>query len=97
MGSTFSTTLILVDYGTLVPTPDGSTSSTALSGLLISKVQDNKDGLIGIDNTNIYLKDNNLARVNSITTTGTYSMSFNISDYAGNSVDTNTSVVLTVI
>ena len=97
MGKTFSTTLILVDYGTLVPTPDGSTSSSALSDLLISKVQDNKDGLMGFDNTNIYLRDFNLARVNSITTTGTYSMSFNISDYAGNSVDTNTSVILTVI
>ena len=97
MGKTFSTTLILVDYGTLVPTPDGSTSSSALSDLLISKVQDNKDGLMGFDNTNIYLRDFNLSRVNSITTTGTYSMSFNISDYAGNSVDTNTSVILTVI
>ena len=97
MGKTFSTTLILVDYGTLVPTPDGSTSSSSLSDLLISKVQDNKDGLMGFDNTNIYLRDFNLARVNSITTTGTYSMSFNISDYAGNSVDTNTSVILTVI
>jgi hypothetical protein len=97
MGTNFSTTLILVDYGTLVPTPTVGTGSVALSDLLISKVEDNKDGLIGIDNTNIILKDNNLSRVNSITTTGTYSMSFNISDYAGNSIDTNTSVVLTVI
>ena len=99
MGYTFSTTLVLSNYGTLVPTPDlvmGS-SSVAISSLLINDVVDNYDGVITIDNTNIILKNEYYSRISSITQTGTYSVSFNIYDYANNGIDPSTIVILSII
>lgn len=99
MGNTFSTTISISQFGgtfsTFVPT-DASTNGTPLSTLLIDTIVDNKDGTISIDNTNITLRDSYLAKVNSITSAGTYSMSFDISDYAGNSVYASASVILTI-
>ena len=67
-----------------------------LYGLLIDGVSDNRDGDITLDDTDIILENYSSAAVASITTTGTYSMYFNINDLAGNVINTGTYVTLII-
>lgn len=93
MGYTFSTSMSLSQYG-------GTSSvilKSQLTTLLFQKAEDVKDGLIELDNNNVIVKDFNMARVNSITSIGTYSVSFAITDYAGNSVSPTASLNLTIL
>ena len=76
-GFTFSTSISLSTYGTL--------SSTNLSNLLISNVNDNRDGLITLTQSNIIISGT-AGTVSNITMTGTYSMTFNLSDLALNNL-----------
>ena len=76
-GFTFSTSISLSTYGTL--------SSANLSNLLISNVNDNRDGLITLTQSNIIISGTS-GIVSNITMTGTYSMTFNLSDLALNNL-----------
>ena len=71
-------------------------SKMDLKYLLISSVQDNKDNYINIDDNNINLIGITGSSVDLVSGIGTYSMSFNITDLAGNSINTNTNVQLTI-
>jgi hypothetical protein len=67
-----------------------------LYGLLIDGVSDNRDGDITLDDADIILENYSSVAISSITTTGTYSMYFNVTDLAGNSIDTGTYVTLII-
>jgi hypothetical protein len=87
--------------GSAFNTSDGLTFSTSLdfnifgptiskSDLLINSidyVEDNRDGLILINDDNISLYNSNQIEIESITISGTYSIVFDISDIAGNNTD----------
>ena len=71
-------------------------TKTDLYGLLINGVSDNRDGDIALDDADIILENCNSVAISSITTTGTYSMYFNVNDLAGNSINTLTYVTLII-
>lgn len=80
-GFTFSTTISLSTYGTA-----GIIDKSTLKDLLIDHIDDNRDGVIELMDSNIILNDLT-NEVNSITLTGTYSVKFNITDLAHNGLD----------
>lgn len=63
--------------------------------LCILNILDNIDGPIPLSNVNVEFLDNLLVPVNPITTTGTYTINFEVSDVAGNI--TNESIILNVL
>lgn len=77
-GNTFSTVISLSDFPTV--------NTTTLIDLLIDYVEDNRDGIISVTSSNLILKNENLAEITSITMSGTYSLSFDISDLALNNL-----------
>jgi len=79
-GRTFSTQLTLSSYGAEI-------TKSKLIELLISGVNDNRDGTMSITVSNILLTGTNSNTVTSITGTGTHSMSFDFSDIAQNYVN----------
>lgn len=81
MGYTFSTTIELGLSGTI--------SSSDIVNLMIGSASDNRDGSINIVGSNLNLDD--------ITSTGTYSFTFSVSDIAGNSISSNINVNLYII
>jgi len=89
-GNTFSTSISLSTYGGTNSTID----KTSLNQLLINNVVDNRDGTINLTASNINLTYNSLS-VNSITQSGTYSMTLNVSDIAGNAIS-GTTLTLTI-
>ena len=95
---TFSTTLSLSDYQD--PDHDNDIDSTLtkgfLSELLIDAVVDNRDGVIIIDDSDMILYDYSSNVVESIVIAGTYSLYFDISDLAGNTVNPLTYVILSI-
>jgi hypothetical protein len=79
-GYTFSTAISLLDFG-------GSYSSidkSVLFNILVSTISDNRDGTMSILPSNIIVKDNTETVVSAVSTTGTYSMTFDYSDIAQN-------------
>lgn len=91
-GLSFSATMSLSLWGGVNQTitkPD-------LISLLITGCNDNRDGTMSLDGSNITVTNYNLVPVSSITSVGSYSMSFNIEDYAGNVVDTSTNFKLNI-
>ena len=84
--SSFGTT---VSFGTY-----SQYSKMDLIGLLINQVQDNRDNLINIDDNNINLVGITGSTAGVAAFVGTYSMTFNITDLAGNIVNTNTNLQL---
>lgn len=91
-GLSFSATMSLSVWGGINQTltkPD-------LIGLLITSCNDNRDGTMSLDGSNITVTNFNMVPVSSIASVGSYSMSFNIEDYAGNVVDTSTSFKLNI-
>jgi hypothetical protein len=94
-GLTFSTSLALGIYGS-VSGIDLYITKTVLNQLLIATVSDNRDGVIITADSNFLLKNFSNSIVTSITSSGTYSLGFIISDFAGNSIDTNTKITLSI-
>jgi hypothetical protein len=80
-GYTFSTSISLGTYGSY-----SVINKNDLIGLLVDYVSDNRDGLMGITESNIILTYNS-NNVNNITSTGSYYMTFNYSDIAQNYLD----------
>lgn len=81
MGITFSTSLSLSTHGT-----SSVISKTKLIELLVEYSSDNRDGLMQLSSNNIILSGT-AGVVNSITSVGTYSATFDYSDIALNSVN----------
>ena len=88
MGLTFSTELSLGTY---------SYTKSMLLDLIIGSASDNRDGNITITDSDITLYDGINIPASSIISTGTYSISFSVSDIAGNVIDTNTKFNINVI
>lgn len=82
-GYTFSTSISLSTYGTSSGT---IIDKPQLKYLLINKIQDNRDGYMYMNNSNMILS-NISGSVSSITQSGTYSLSFDFSDMAHNYLD----------
>ena len=80
-GFTFSTTISLSTYGTA-----GIIDKSLLKDLLIDYVDDNRDGVIELMDSNLIISDLT-NEVNSIALTGTYSLTFDIKDLAHNGLD----------
>jgi hypothetical protein len=78
-GNTFSTTISFASYAT-----NSQISKSQLIDLLVDYVYDNRDGLITISTQSIILTGTVGTFVNSITSEGTYSLTFDLSDLAGN-------------
>jgi hypothetical protein len=95
-GFTFSTVIDFASYGTVVDSILTLTK-TDLNALIIATTSDNRDGTLILTDTNTILKDYASAVVDTIILAGTYSMSFNVSDIAGNSIDTNKKIILSII
>jgi hypothetical protein len=95
-GFTFSTVIDFSSYGTVVDSILTLTK-TDLNALIIATTSDNRDGTLILTDTNTILKDYASAVVDTIILAGTYSMSFNVSDIAGNSIDTNKKIILSII
>lgn len=93
-GITFSTSISLTTYGT----SSGTTlTKSVLNSLIIGTVSDNRDGIITLTDGDTTLRNYSTTAIDSITSTGTYSMYFNVSDIAGNVIDTNTKITLSII
>jgi len=95
-GFTFSTSINFASYGTVVNSVL-TLSKTDLNALIIATTSDNRDGVLILTDTNIVLKDYTSTVVDDIILAGTYSMSFNVSDIAGNSIDTNKKIILSIV
>jgi len=87
MGLTFSTEFSLLTYGT---TASGSTSSiidrSQLIDLLFDKITDNRDGTMSMQPSNIVINSAS-ASISTILVPGTYSLTFNFSDIAHNTLE----------
>jgi hypothetical protein len=70
---------------------------TDLIDILVNTVVDNKDNIMSLDASNVTITNPNSVTVSSIYLTGTYSVTFNVMDYAGNVVDPLTNVRLNII
>lgn len=80
-GNTFSTSISLSDYGT-----NSQISKSILKDILIDYVFDNRDGLITLSTQSMILTGTAGVVVDSINGTGTYSVTFNLSDIADNNL-----------
>ena len=81
MGITFSTFMSLATNGT-----NSVISKTKIIELLVDYSDDNRDGLMQLSSNNLTITGVSGA-VNSITSVGTYSVTFDYSDIALNSVN----------
>lgn len=79
-GFTFSTSMTFSTYGPTISKDD-------LINYLIDYCEDDRDGIITITESNINILDASSVSISSITQSGTYSMTFNISDLALNNLD----------
>jgi hypothetical protein len=91
-GLSFSATMSLSTWGGV----NNTLTKPDLISLLISGCVDNRDGTMSLDGSNITVTNFNLVPVSSITSVGSYSVSFNIQDYIGNVVDTSTNFKLNI-
>ena len=91
----FSTSdpISLLTYGTASGT---TLNKPQLKYLLIDSVVDNRDGVINLTDNDITLYDYDSVAVDSIVNAGTYSMSFDITDLAGNKINTATKITLSI-
>jgi hypothetical protein len=94
-GVTFSTSLSLSQFGEHYYSSYTLTKSD-LYHLLIDDVADNRDGDITLDDADLTLQDYNCNVISSIAATGTYSLYFNVTDLAGNTINPGTYVILSV-
>jgi hypothetical protein len=84
-GFTFSTTISLTQSGTTSGTYSVFTKDQLIY-LLIDYIEDNRDGLMGIQSSNLIITGT-AGVVNSIVQSGTYSLTFDFSDIAQNYLD----------
>lgn len=92
---TYSTsgTISIAIYGTA----SGTTfDKPQLKWLFIDSVVDNRDGIINLTDTDITLYDYNSVSIESIVDVGTYSMGFDLTDLAGNKINTATKITLSI-
>lgn len=89
-GFTFSTSISLSTYGTA-----GIIQKSNLKDLLIDYVNDDRDGVIELMDSNLIINSSN-GVVNSIGLTGTYSLKFDLTDLANNNLQ-NVVVNLNII
>lgn len=82
VGLTFSTSIELGVWGSA-----SVISKTRLGELLISSISDNRDGGMGYIDSNLVIKNSNDDILQSITATGSYILTFDISDIALNKPD----------
>ena len=80
-GNTFSTTISFGSYAT-----NSQISKLSLIDLLIDYADDNRDGLITLYTQSIVLTGTAGSSVDSVVGEGTYSLTFDISDIAGNNL-----------
>jgi len=80
-GNTFSTTISLGSYGT-----NSQISKSTLIDILVDYVDDNRDGLITISTQSIILTGTSGTTVNEVGGEGTYSLTFDLTDIAGNNL-----------
>jgi hypothetical protein len=83
MGLTFSTTISLLDYGTASGT---YLDKPGLIELLISSISDNRDGTMSMQPSNLIITGTS-STVSTINLPGTYSVTFNFSDIAHNTLE----------
>lgn len=81
-GFTFSTSISLSTYGTTSGTASVF-NKQSLINLLIDHIEDNRDGLVDIQVSNVIVNSPS-GEVTYVTTPGTYSLTFNFSDNAQN-------------
>ncbi len=82
---TFSTTISLAVSGTASGT---ILDKSQLRYLLIDRAGDNRDGVINLTNNNLSLSDYGATNsIDSITASGTYSLTFKLTDLAKNNLD----------
>ena len=90
MGITFSTEMSLSTYGSTASGTASGTSSiidkTQLIYLLVDKITDNRDGTMSMMPSNIII-NNATASISTILVPGTYSLTFNFSDIAHNTLE----------
>lgn len=84
MGLTYSTTISLADFGTASGTYS-IIDKSQLINLLIDNITDNKDGNMIMMSSNLII--NGTSSINNINIPGTYSVTFNFSDIAHNTLD----------
>lgn len=77
-GNTFSTTIQLGTYSII--------TKSMLSNLLINNIIDNRDGTMSVSNSNLIISGTN-GSIDAITNSGTYSLTFDITDIAYNNLD----------
>ncbi len=94
-GLTFSTTLSLGLYGSASGS-DLYITKDSLNDLLIATVSDNRDGVMILADSNYRLLDANTASLSYITASGTYSLGFIVSDFAGNTMSSNIKITLSI-
>lgn len=85
MGLTFSTTISLVDFGTVSGT-SSIINKSQLIDLLVDSVVDNKDANMLLMDSNIIISGTT-NNISNITLPGTYSVTFNFSDIAHNTLE----------
>jgi hypothetical protein len=81
-GLTFSTSINLITYGTA-----SVLDKTQLIYLLVDNIVDNREGTMSMQPSNLIIHNSNATELSLITTTGTYSVTFNFSDIANNLLD----------
>jgi len=94
MATTFSATMSLIGTYSI----SSNISRNSILSNLISRATDNRDTSVSLGNSILIYDDNNTdISENGITSPGTYSIHFDIMDYAGNSVDANKNIQLNII
>jgi hypothetical protein len=81
MGLTFSTYIQMGTYSAY--------TKSQILDMTVNSVSDNRDGNIIISDTDLVLYDSMNIASSAIISTGSYSITFNVSDIAGNTVDTD--------
>ena len=86
MGLTFSTVFSLSTYGTTASGTSSIIDKSQLIYLLVDKITDNRDGTMSMMSSNIII-NNATASISTILVPGTYSLTFNFSDIAHNTLE----------
>lgn len=85
-GGSFSTSISISTYGT-----QSEINANSLVNLIVDYVEDNRDGIISVTSSNILINGTH----SSIGTTGSYIMTFNLSDIAQNFVTASMTLTIT--
>jgi len=86
MGLTFSTEISLSTYGTTASGTSSIIDKSQLIYLLVDKITDNRDGTMSMQPSNIVI-NTATSSISTILVPGTYSLTFNFSDIAHNTLE----------